>query len=146
MPRLYQSASGTDLLPWSHVVDRLQRALNYWIATATTSGRPHVTPIWGAWLDGTLYFDGIFTSRWARNLTANPVISIHLESGTDVVILEGQAEDTVPDASTAARIVEIYAAKYGSPLPEAAKGMYCLRPHVVRAWTRWPDDATRYTF
>jgi hypothetical protein len=146
MPRLYKSASGTELLPWSHVVERLERAINYWIATSSPAGRPHVTPIWAAWLSGTLYFDGIYTSRWAQNLTAHPSISIHLESGTDVVILEGIAEDTVPDVSTAASIVETYAAKYGSPLPEAAKGMYCLQPRVVRAWTRWPDDATKFTF
>jgi hypothetical protein len=146
MPRFYKVPSGNDILPWSHVVERLERAANYWIATTAPSGKPHVTPIWGAWLDGTLYFDGIFTSRWARNMTANPGISVHLESGTDVVILEGNAEDTVPDATTAARIVEIFAEKYGSPLPEAAKGMYCLRPRVVRAWTKWPDDATIYRF
>src|SRR5258708_561997 len=139
MPRHYQSASGDDLLLWSHVVERLGAATNYWIATTSPKGRPHVTPIWAAWVDEALYFDGIFTARWVKNLTANPAIAIHLESGKDVIILEGDAEDTVPDPELGERIVEAYAAKYGSPLPQPARGIYRLRPRVVRAWTHWPD-------
>jgi len=147
MPRHYQSAaSDAGLLPWSHVEDQLARARNYWLATTRPDGRPHVTPVWGAWVDQAFYFDGIFTAHWAKNLATNPAVAIHLESGVNVVILEGTVEDMVPDADLAARIVEIYAAKYVSPLPQAARGMYRLRPHSVRAWRSWPHDATRWRF
>ncbi len=146
LPRGYRVAAGNELLPWSDVVRRLAEARNYWLATVRPDGRPHVTPVWGAWLDDAFYFDGIFTSRWARNLGAKPAATVHLESGVEVVILEGRVEDVVPDAVLAARIVEAYAAKYVAPLPRAEEGMYCLRPRVVRAWTRWPDDATRWSF
>jgi nitroimidazol reductase NimA-like FMN-containing flavoprotein (pyridoxamine 5'-phosphate oxidase superfamily) len=134
------------LLPWSHVVQQLEPARNYWLATTCPDGRPHVIPVWGAWVDGALYFDGLSTARWARNLTANPAASIHLESGTDVVILDGTVEDVVPEPELAARIVEAFAAKYVSPLPQATRGMYRLRPRSVRAWSRFPDDATRWDF
>jgi hypothetical protein len=146
MPRFYETASGNDLLPWSHVVDRLTEAKNYWIATTSPKGRPHVTPIWAAWVDGALYFDGIFTARWAKNMTANPATSIHLESGTDVVILDGDADDTLPDADLAVRIVDAFAAKYGSPLPQPSRGIYRLRLRAVRAWSRFPHDATKWVF
>jgi nitroimidazol reductase NimA-like FMN-containing flavoprotein (pyridoxamine 5'-phosphate oxidase superfamily) len=84
-PRGYQiAASDAPLLPWSHVAERLERAHNYWLATTRPDGRPHVTPVWGAWVDDAFYFDGIWTARWARNLATNPAATVHLESGTDV--------------------------------------------------------------
>lgn len=148
MPKGYQEADGkVDLLRWSDVVERLEQAQNYWLATLSPSPRPHVTPIWGAWVDGALYFDGIPTARWARNLVANPAISIHLESGIDVVILEGLAEDTVTDTILGAKIVEVWKMKYGRLFPEpSTDGIFQLRPSVARAWSQFPHDATRWQF
>ena len=51
-----QTAEG--LLPWSHAAALLERAPNYWLATVRPDGRPHVTPVWGAWVHGRLYLDG----------------------------------------------------------------------------------------
>jgi hypothetical protein len=73
MPEGYQVAADEEpLLPWSRVVERLEQAQNYWLATTWPDGRPHVTPLWGVWVDGALYFDGIPTARWARNMAASP--------------------------------------------------------------------------
>ena len=150
MPRGYQVAADEEpLLSWSRVVERLEQARNYWLATTIPDGRPHVTPIWGVWVDGAFYFDGIPTARWARNMAANPSIAVHLESGDDVVVLEGTAEDIdrVTDADLAARIVGVWDAKYGSELPQpAARGIFRLRPQVARGWSRFPHDATRWRF
>ncbi len=106
------------------------------------------TPVWGVWVDGALYFDGLPTTRWARNLAANPVVAVHLESGDDVVILEGVVEDTVTDAELGARIVEAWAAKYGRPLPgPATEGIFRLRPRSARAWSDASlEDGTRWRF
>lgn len=137
------------LLAWSHARERIERARNYWLATTRPDGRPHVAPIWGVCVDGALYFDGIPTARWARNIAANPAVAVHLESGDDVVILEGLAEDieSVRDADTAARIVEAWDAKYGRLHPQPAiDGIFRLRPRTVRGWSRFPDDATRWQF
>lgn len=145
LPRGYQIAKGDDLIPWSTVDQRLQQALNYWLATMNPNGRPHVTPLWGVWIDQALYFDGIPTSRWARNLAANPAASVHLESGTDVVILDGIVEDSVTSADVADRIVQAWTAKYGRLQPDpAGSGLFCFHPHSARAWSRFPDDATRW--
>jgi hypothetical protein len=140
------------LLSWRHVEERLEQAHNYWLATTCPDGRPHVAPLWGAWVDGVFYFDGIPTARWARNLAANPAAIVHLESGEDVVILEGTAEDTTTDPETAARIAAAFAAKYQLPpgdrlIPQAAtSGIFRLRPRLALGWTTFPTDATRWRF
>jgi hypothetical protein len=135
------------LLRWSHVVERLEQALNYWLATTRPDGRPHVTPVWGAWVEQALYFDGLATARWARNIARNPAAAIHLESGTDVVILDGVVEDLVTDAATALRIRDVWDAKYGRLHPDPATGgIFRLRPRTARAWSQFPEDATRWRF
>lgn len=150
LPAGYEvAADDAGLLPWSRVAEWLARSRNFWLATTRPDGSPHVTPLWGAWMDGALYFDGIPTARWARNLAANPAAAVHLESGDDVAILEGVVEDieSVTDADLAGRIIAAWDAKYGRLHPEpAARGIFRLRPRAARAWTRFPDDATRWRF
>lgn len=149
MPAGYQAAADETLLPWSHVVERLEGAENYWLATTRPDGRPHVTPVWGVWVANALYFDGIPTALWARNMAHNPVIAVHLESGTDVVIVEGMGEDLagVTDQALASEIVQRWDAKYGRLTPDpVADGLFRLRPLAARAWTRFPNDATRWYF
>ncbi len=150
MPAGYEVArDDATLLPWSKVEDQLVGAANYWLATTRPDGRPHVTSIWDVWVDHALYFTGIPTARWARNMAMNPAITVHLESGNDVVIAKGEVEDieSITDADLAARIVQAWDNKYGRLHPDpAADGMFRLRPRSVRAWSRFPDDATRWTF
>lgn len=146
LPKGYQVASGDELIPWSGVERRLEDAANYWLATASPSGKSHVTPVWGVWVDRAFYFDGIATARWARNVTANPTASINLESGVEVVIVEGTVEDVTVGAEVAARILAAWARKYGRLEPNPTAGIFRLRPRSVRAWSRFPDDATRWDF
>ena len=40
--------------------------------------RPYLTPLWGVWIDDALYLDGAPTTRWARNLTGNPSVAVHV--------------------------------------------------------------------
>ena len=143
------------MLPWSHVAERLEQALNYWVCTTRPDGRPHAVPVWGAWVDETFYFEG--GGRKVRNLKTNPAVVVHLESGGDVVILEGVTEEiSKPDRALFARIDNAYAAKYDykpsdnvtspdeQPYPEG--GLYAVRPRVVFAWSKFLQDATRWRF
>lgn len=136
------------MLPWSHAVERLERARYYWIATTRPDGRPHVTPLWGVWVDDALYCDGLPTTHWARNLTANPSVTVHLDNGDDVVILEGVVEDLSTDTELGARIVEAWKAKYGRLEPDpAGSGILRLRPRSARAWSSESlEDGTRWSF
>jgi nitroimidazol reductase NimA-like FMN-containing flavoprotein (pyridoxamine 5'-phosphate oxidase superfamily) len=142
--------SNEGLLPWEHVTSRLAAAKNVWVATVDTSGQPHAVPVWAVWIDGTLYFSA--GPRSARNIAANPKVNVHLEDGSDVVILEGSASvihDPAPELSKA--MDDAFAAKYDyRPSSEGTEavgeGFFALRPRVVYAWTGFPTDATRWTF
>ncbi len=81
------------MLPWSHAEERLMFAKNYWVTTASDQMKPHAVPIWGVWLDGMLYF-GI-GPRSSRNISVNPQVSVHLESGDQVVIVEGHVDQII---------------------------------------------------
>jgi len=61
---------------------------------------PHTRPVWGVWRDGGFWFSTGSQAR--RNLEANAAITVHLESGEEVVIVEGVAERVMDlDASGA---------------------------------------------
>jgi Pyridoxamine 5'-phosphate oxidase len=89
-PVLYGApAPPGDLLPWSWAEQQLVTARHYWIATTRPDGRPHCRPVWGVWLPDGFWFS---TGSLARhNLLTNPQITVHLESGDQVVIVEGVA-------------------------------------------------------
>lgn len=130
------------MLPWEFVDAQMAAARNYWLATVRPDGRPHAMPVWGVWLEGVFYCSGGPTTRWNRNLAANPNLVVHLESGDNVVILEGQAQ-RVSDPALVARIDAAYLAKYDTPHGEP---MWALRPRLAFAWTDYPTTVTRFQF
>lgn len=67
------------LLPWSWAEERLEKARNYWIATAGASGAPHAMPVWALWVDGAVVFSTSPESRKGRNLARDPRVAVHLE-------------------------------------------------------------------
>jgi PPOX class probable F420-dependent enzyme len=136
------------LLPWSFAGGELERARNYWIVTARPDGRPHAMPVWGVWLDETLWFSTGEASVKARNLAADPRLVVHLESGDDAVILEGVAERPALDSDRHGRIVAAYASKYDmapDDLP-GPDGWYRLRAEKALGWREsdFPGTATRW--
>jgi hypothetical protein len=149
-PASYPFPKGTEgLLSWSHAEAQLEAAPNYWISTVRPDGRPHVTPVWGVWVDGMLYLDGSPVTRWARNLAANPAVSVHLESAEDVVILEGIIEDlSTVEGYLAEQIVSAWDAKYGRLHPDpAGSGIFRLAPRRARGWSASTlRDGTRWEF
>jgi nitroimidazol reductase NimA-like FMN-containing flavoprotein (pyridoxamine 5'-phosphate oxidase superfamily) len=136
------------LLPWSHVVERLTQAMCYWVSTVSADGRPHATPVDGLWLDDALYFGGSPQTRRSRNLASNPAVCVHLESGSDVVIVHGDALLLRnPDRPLTVRLSEASARKYGyGPKPEDydTATVFVLRPRTAFAWKQFPRDATRW--
>ena len=140
------------ILPWSHVDERLAAAMVYWIATSGPGGRPRVRPVDGLYLDGILYIGGSPATRWARDIAENPQVSVHLDGGADVVIVEGRAEllQTGVVAEVAEQLAEISNRKYPQYGMTAASfggpGPYAIRPSLVFAWTSFPSDVTRFRF
>lgn len=150
VPPLYEMKSPHTFLPFTHAEERLKKSRNYWICTTRPDGRPHSIPVWGFWLDGALYFGTARSTRKARNLAHNPAISVHLESGDDVLILEGTVvEVDLTDEETLQKMDAASRVKYKMPLmilPESV--VYCVRPRLVLAWTEsdFPNNATRWKF
>ena len=143
-----------NLLPWSWAAERLERAINYWVATTRPDGRPHSMPTWGVWVDNTFYFEGSPETRRMRNLAANPAVVVHTESGDEVVVVEGAAVAILyPDAALSARLVEAYTAKYlaqhgyqPDPKDWEGGGLYAARPETVLGWQEFPKTVTRWHF
>jgi len=153
MPREYGVPATTKgLLDWAAVDRRLGEARVYWIATSGPDGRPRVRPLDGLWLDGTLYVGGSPATRWARDLVANPLVSVHLDDGFDVVILEGDAEllERGVDRPTAERLAAMSAEKYPDYGVTAddygGPGPFAIRPSIAFAWKQFPKDVTRFRF
>lgn len=143
LPRSYGVPDGEDgTLSWRHVSDRMSGSRNYWVATTKPDGGPHAVPVWGVWLEDTFYFGGGRGTRKARNLAVDPGVTVHLESGDDVVILEGIAEE-ITDSALLSRIDDAYAAKYGI---RHGTPVWAVRSRVAFAWSRFPGDATRWIF
>jgi nitroimidazol reductase NimA-like FMN-containing flavoprotein (pyridoxamine 5'-phosphate oxidase superfamily) len=120
-------------LPWTWATERLTQARNYWIATTRPDGQPHSRPVWGVWLDDIFYFST--GSLAEQNLATNPAITVHLESGSEVVIIEGTAEP-ISDAALVERVVTLYNQKYHWDVdPKHLPGpFYAMRPLVAFGW------------
>ena len=150
VPPMYRLKPRKHYLPFSHAEARLAQSRNYWICTSRPDGRPHSIPVWGFWIDGALYFGTGRSSRKARNLAYNAAVSIHLDSGDDVVILEGNAvEIDLSDKSQLKKLDAASRAKYKMPMVVGPENvLYSVRPRVVLAWTEkdFPNNATRWQF
>jgi uncharacterized pyridoxamine 5'-phosphate oxidase family protein len=141
------------LLSWRHVLQRLTDAKNYWLCTVRPNGHPHVVPKWGVWMDDKIYFDGSPDTRHARNIAGNPHIALHLESGDDVVILEGTSQAVQkPAPELAGKVARAYSAKYAAlgyaPAPDQwdSGGLFEIRLRMALAWTKFTDDPTKFVF
>ena len=138
--------TSSGMKSWEWVMEQVTAPRNYWISTVTPDGKPHSIPVWGVWVDGVFYHGGGPETRRGRNLAANPHMTMHLESGDEVVIIEGQAEilteDNIDPALAEqldAAYLEKYDMKHGLPV-------WRLKPAKVFAWHHYPKDVTRWVF
>jgi hypothetical protein len=135
------------LMSWEWVEAELTKSRNYWIVSTRPDGKPHVVPVWGVWMDGALYFGGDPNARRSRNIAQNPNVSVHLESGDDVVILEGVAGE-VEDATIKRKFGAAAAVKFEMPElgQEPIGTTYQFKPHTAFAWLEkdYPQTATRW--
>ncbi|MGH3081347.1 MAG: pyridoxamine 5'-phosphate oxidase family protein [Gaiellaceae bacterium] len=136
------STDEVGMLPWSWADERLEASRNYWIVTANADGEPSAAPVWGVWAEGAVYFGTSPSSRKGRNLARDPRVVVHLESGDEVVILQGEAEVKEVDES----VLDAYEAKYGYRPPNTK--LFRLRPTRALAWLEadYPKTATRFDF
>lgn len=142
-----QPASKGGLLPWSLVSEQMAAARNYWVNSVRQDGRPHAAPVWGLWHEETFFFSSGGDSRKAKNLAINPAAVVHLESGDDVVVLEGEMEIVSPEAEKKllTTLDKLYKAKYGFPFLGLGN-IYRFKLQQAFAWkeANFPQSATRW--
>jgi hypothetical protein len=133
------------LIEWAAVETRLAEARNYWLITASPAGRPHAAPLWGLWHDGSFFFSTDTQSRKAENIDRNNSVVVHLESGDEVVILEGTAQRATDNAALES-LDAAYRRKYGFPF--IGNPIYRVDVKVAFAWSEsdFVESATRWRF
>lgn len=139
-------------LTWDWVAAQLTESKHYWLCTVRPDGRPHVVPRWCVYLDGKIYYDGSPETRHTRNIKRNPNVSLHLESGTEAVILEGTS---VPAGKPApelgkrlSKAYKKYKAMGYAPKPDSwdEGGLYVFTPRQCIAWSDFTKDPTKFVF
>jgi len=137
-----------ELLPWSWAQERLARARNYFIATSGPDGRPHLSVIWGLFLDDQFLFSTGQKSRKGQNLAANPRCSIAPDDGEEAVLLDGTVSHLADD-SLRARWVTEYKLKYDIDVSGmSSEPVFVVKPirvfgQIEKTFTK---TATRWSF
>ena len=146
------AAEGTGLLPWSWAEDRLARSRNYWLATVTPSGAPHLMPVWGVWQESGLWFSSANGSRKARNLANDSRCMLSTDDPLEPVVVGGTAR-RISDHAALERMLAVENTKYGTEYGEGMvdpefNSVFELRPEWVFALdTRdFVGSPTRFIF
>jgi hypothetical protein len=140
-------------LPWAWAEEQLVDARTYWVTTIGPSGRPHVRPVWGVWLDGSVQFST--GARHAANIARDPRVTVNLEDGDECLILEGRAS-AVRDESVRRAFASAYEKKYDWEMSlDFVDVVYVVRPRLALGWfvhdvakgaTLFQATATRWRF
>jgi hypothetical protein len=127
--RLYGQPSKLAKLPWEWVDQQLSAAGTYWVVPQA-SDHPHPRPVWGIWHGGMLQLS-VGSPAIVRALQAQDAVVVHLDSGTDVVIVEGRRTGSASEPA----ILGEYERKYGRAYDPAEFGpLITVTPEVILAW------------
>lgn len=128
-PSLSGYIEAGKLLPWRWVDARMATARNYWIATHALP-YPSSRPVWGVWNSPILWFST--GSAIGRNIHRDPHVQVNLESGGEVVVIEGIARAL--EERDAVAWADTYNEKYHWDLPLTSDSVWQVVPHRVLAW------------
>ena len=126
---MYGEPSTAAGLAWSWVDDQLTAAGTYWTIGRGDS-HPHPRPVWGIWSGQQLHLS-IGSPVISRMIAADPDVTVHLDSGVDVVIVEGR----VAGQTEAQALYDAYNAKYDWNYSTDEYGpLTTIVPSSVLAW------------
>ena len=146
------ASEGRGLLPWSWAEERLTRSHDFWLATVTPDGAPHLMPVWAVWHQGMLWFSSANGSRKARNLAVRPRCSLSTDNPLEPVVVHGRAERVTEEAALAAMLAAEnakYGTSYGMDLVDpASNSVFTLTPEWAFALDSrdFTGSPTRFTF
>lgn len=118
-------------------------AVDVWVATTSTDGRPHLVPLSLAWVDQRAVIAVEATSVTGRNLVASGAARLAVGPTRDVVMLDVLLERTV-DVAEDAGLGTAYAGQADWD-PRSSPGFVfmVLRPVRVQAWREVDEIAGR---
>ncbi len=127
--RLYGQPSELPSPEWEGVDDQLAAAGTYWVVTPTPT-HPHPRPVWGIWHENALHLS-VGSPTLGRALLPTTPVTVHLDSGTDVVIVEG----VVAGRSTDSELIAAYDSKYTWEYDSEQYGpLTTIVPTQILAW------------
>lgn len=128
-------ADPAGTLPWTWAQQRLVNNKNYWVVTASASGRPHAMPVWGVWLPDAdrFWFSCSPRARKARNILENPQCVVAVDDTVECVSVEGRARvaDAARDADAIDRAVASYVEKYWDDPAVHSEMEAFVRSHAI---------------
>ena len=162
-PRFDSRFSDPEASPtsWSEAEAVLEDAELYWLTTVRADGRPHVTPLIGAYHDGAVHFVTGAGEQKARNLEHSRRVA--LTTGTNTwadgldVVVEGEAV-RVTDTERLQGIADAIEVKYGEfwHFDVAGDGfdgqggdpghVFRIEPAKVLAFAKSPHGQTSFRF
>lgn len=126
---MYGAPSTEPGLAWSWVDERLTAAGTYW-TIARGGSHPHPRPVWGIWAEQRLHLS-IGSPVISGLLAAAPDVTVHLDSGVDVVIVEGRVGGKTEDQE----LYDAYNKKYDWNYSTDEYGpLTTIVPTTVLAW------------
>jgi len=146
------ATEGSGLLPWSWAEERLARSHDFWLATVTPQGAPHLMPVWAVWFSGRLWFSSANGSRKARNLSTDDRCTVSTDNPLEPVVVQGRAERVTGDDELRAMLAAEnakYGTDYGPEMVDPAlNSVFALRPEWVFALdsSDFAGSPPRYTF
>jgi Pyridoxamine 5'-phosphate oxidase len=108
-------SEASEAVGWQQVSDALTAAGLYWLTTVRTDGRPHITPLIGAWVDDAFVFCTGPEEQKAQNLERCTSVAVTTgvntwDDGLDVVV-EGDAQ-RVTGVQTLTKLADVIREKY----------------------------------
>lgn len=145
-------SEGSGLLPWTWAEERLIRSHDFWLASVSAEGLPHLMPVWGVWLRDLLWFSSSNGSRKARNLAVQSWCSIATDNPLEPVVVQGRAQRVSDPAELTAMLAaenSKYGTSYGQDMVDpASNSVFALRPVWVFALdsSDFTGSPTRFAF
>jgi general stress protein 26 len=108
-------SEAAEAVGWQQVSDALTAAELYWLTTVRKDGRPHITPLVGAWVDDAFVFCTGPEEQKAQNLNGSTSVAVTTgvntwDDGLDIVV-EGDAE-RVTGVDTLTKLADVVREKY----------------------------------
>ncbi|MFI9557168.1 pyridoxamine 5'-phosphate oxidase family protein [Nonomuraea endophytica] len=126
-------------------LDRLDRDVDAWFATADPAGLPYLMPLSFLWDGEAMLISTARTNPTARFLESTGRIRVALGPTRDVVLIHGELREVIPSAELPVEVGDAFAAKAGfDPRKQGASyPYYRVVPLHVQAWREVNELAER---